>query len=68
LAWKDREIEMMKERFDLFQQKQNNDISELKPAIEFLKNKDNAAVIADPSSEMISDEKGFPKKKSNYLQ
>jgi hypothetical protein len=62
LAQKDKEIEIIKERFELLQQKQNYDISELKAAIKFLKNKDNAAVIADPSSELISDEKGLPKK------
>jgi hypothetical protein len=50
---------MMKERFDLFQQKQNNDISELKAAIEFLRNNDNAAIISDSSSEVISNEKAY---------
>jgi hypothetical protein len=49
----------MKERFDLFQQKQNNDISELKAAIEFLRNNDNAAIISDSSSEIISNEKAY---------
>jgi integrase len=62
LVQKDKEIELMKERFELLQQKQNNDIAELKVAFEFLKNKDNAQVIGDPSSEVISDDRGIPKK------
>ena len=31
----------------------DNDIAELKAAIEFLKNKINAAVVSDPSSEIL---------------
>ena len=31
----------------------DNDIAELKAAVEFLKNKINAAVVSDPSSEVI---------------
>jgi integrase len=40
-------------------QEKDNDIAELKTAVEFLKNKINAAVIADPSSEVMSDGKGM---------
>jgi hypothetical protein len=43
-------------------QEKDKDIAELKAAVKFLMNKANAAAIADPSSELISDEKGFPKK------
>jgi hypothetical protein len=43
-------------------QEKDKDIAELKAAVKFLMNKANAAAIADPSSEMISNEKGFPKK------
>ena len=39
----------------------DKDISELKAAVEFLKNKINAAVISDPSSEVIKNDKGIPK-------
>jgi integrase len=39
----------------------DNDIAELKAAVAFLTNKVNAAVIGDPSSEVISNEKGMPK-------
>jgi RecA-family ATPase len=64
LAQKDKEIEVMKEQFDLLreQQKQReNDFAELKSAVEFLKDKINAAVIADPSSKVITNENGVPK-------
>jgi integrase len=65
LAQKDKEIEIMKEQFDLFRERQKqreNDFAELKSAVEFLKDKINAAVITEPSSEVISDEKCIPKK------
>jgi hypothetical protein len=39
----------------------DDDIAELKPAVKFLTDKINAAVISDPSSEVISNEKGVPK-------
>jgi hypothetical protein len=40
----------------------DNDIAELKAAVAFLTNKVNAAIIAnEPSSEVISDQKGIPK-------
>ena len=64
LAQKDKEIEIMKEQFDLLreQQKQReNDVAELKSAVDFLKDKINAAVIAEPSSKVITNENGVPK-------
>lgn len=42
-------------------QERDNDIAELKTAVEFLKNKINAVVISDPSSKVISNDKGVPK-------
>jgi small-conductance mechanosensitive channel len=43
-------------------QEKDNDIAELKAAVAFLTDKVNAAVIAnEPSSKMISDQKGIPK-------
>jgi hypothetical protein len=39
----------------------DNDILELKAAVEFLKNKVNGAIISDSSSEVISNDKGIPK-------
>jgi hypothetical protein len=64
LAQKDKEIEIMKEQFDLLRERQKqreNDFVELKSVVEFLKDKINAGVIAEPSSKVISDEKGIPK-------
>jgi integrase len=64
LAQKDKEIEIMKEQFDLLREKQKqreNDYAELKSAVEFLKDKINAAVIAEPSSKVITNENGIPK-------
>ena len=65
LAQKDKEMEIMKEQFDLLRERQKqreNDFAELKSAVEFLKDKINAAVIAEPSTEVITDEKGISKK------
>jgi small-conductance mechanosensitive channel len=42
-------------------QEKDDDIAELKSAVEFLKNKINATVIAERSSKVISDKKGVPK-------
>jgi hypothetical protein len=43
-------------------QERDNDIAELKTAVEFLKNKINAAIIAnDSSSKVISNDKAIPK-------
>jgi hypothetical protein len=70
LAQKDKEIEIMKEQFDLLREKQKqreNDFVELKSAVEF-QDKINAGVIADPSSEVISNEKGIPKAIKAYPQ
>jgi hypothetical protein len=39
----------------------DKDIVELKAAVEFLKNKMNAALISQPSTEVISDDKGMPR-------
>lgn len=40
----------------------DNDIAELKAGIAFLSDKVNAAIIAnEPSSKILSDEKGIPK-------
>ena len=64
LAQKDKEIEIMKEQFELLlerQKQRENDVAELKSAVEFLKDKINAAVIAEPSSKVITNEKGIPK-------
>jgi hypothetical protein len=64
LAQKDKEIEIMKEQFDLLREKQKqreNDFAELKSVVEFLKDKINAGVIAEPSSKVIIDGKGIPK-------
>jgi hypothetical protein len=64
LAQKDKEIEIMKEQFDLLRERQKqreNDFVKLKSVVEFLKDKINAGVIAEPSSKVISDEKGIPK-------
>jgi hypothetical protein len=64
LTQKDKEIEVMKEQFDLLRERQKqreNDFAKLKSAVEFLKDKINTAVIADPSSKVITDENGVPK-------
>jgi hypothetical protein len=42
-------------------QERDNDISELKAAVKFLTDKINAAVIGEPTSEVIANEKGIPK-------
>ncbi len=42
-------------------QERDKDIDELKVTVEFLKNKINAAIIIDPSSELISNDKSIPK-------
>jgi hypothetical protein len=43
-------------------QQRDNDIAELKAAFAFLSDKVNAAIIAnEPSSKVISDQKGVPK-------
>jgi hypothetical protein len=42
-------------------QERDNDISELKAAVKFLTDKINAAVIGEPTSEVIVNEKGIPK-------
>jgi hypothetical protein len=57
--------ERSKESENIIQTKlkeKDDDIAELKAAVKFLINKANAAAIADPSSELTSNEKGFPKK------
>jgi integrase len=64
LAQKDKEIEVMKEQFDLLRERQKqreNDYAELRSAVESLKDKINAAVIAEPSSKVITNENGVPK-------
>jgi integrase-like protein len=64
LVQKDKEIEMMKDQLYLLQERhkiRENDFAELKSAVEFLKDKINAAAIAEPSSKIINDEKGVPK-------
>jgi hypothetical protein len=46
----------MKEQFDLLRERQKereNDFAELKSVVEFLKDKINAAVIAEPSSKIV---------------
>jgi hypothetical protein len=42
-------------------QERDNGISKLKSAFEFLKDKINALVIAEPSNKVIPDKKGVPK-------
>jgi hypothetical protein len=42
-------------------QERDKDIAELRDAVEFLKNKMNAALISRPLTEVISDEKGIPR-------
>jgi hypothetical protein len=39
----------------------DKDLGKLKAAVEFPKNKINVAIIGEPSSEVISNEKGIPK-------
>jgi hypothetical protein len=45
----------------------DHDIAELKAAIEFLKKKINTAVVSDPSSGVISNDKGI-QNQLNFLQ
>jgi integrase len=64
IAQKDKEIEVMKDQLYLLQERhkqRENDFAELKSAVEFLKDKINAAVIAEPSSKITADENGVPK-------
>jgi hypothetical protein len=42
-------------------QERDNDISELKAAVKFLTDKINAAIIGEPTSEVLTNEKGVPK-------
>jgi hypothetical protein len=50
-------------RFDLFAsyRTKDKDLGKLKAAVEFLKNKINEAIIGEPTSEVISNDKGIPK-------
>jgi hypothetical protein len=57
-------MEVMRDQLYLLRERhkqRENDFAELKSAVEFLKDKINAAVIAEPSSKIIDDEKGVPK-------
>jgi site-specific recombinase XerD len=63
LVQKDKEVEVMRDQLYLLQERhrqRENDFAELKSAVEFLKDKINAAVIADPSGKVIADENGVP--------
>jgi hypothetical protein len=64
LVQKDKEMELMRDQLYLLQERHNqreNDSAELKSAVEFLKDKINAAFIAEPSSKIITNEQGIPK-------
>jgi hypothetical protein len=64
LAQKDKEIDLMRDQLYLLQERHKQreiEFSELKSAVAFLSDKVNAAIIAKPSSKVISDQKGVVK-------
>ena len=64
LAQKDQQLELMRDQLSLLHERhkqRENEFAELKSAVAFLSDKVNAAIIGEPSSKVISDEKGVPK-------